>query len=230
GWEEDEPIVGTLLAIRDAVISIATWITDTAIPAVVDFGQWLWSIRGWLMPIAGAVLGIVAAWKTYQTVMAVVRGVTLAFTAVQTALNVVLAMNPSGLIVLALVGLAAAFVTAWHRSETFRNIVTGVWESIKSAAVAVWDWLKGAVDWLKGAFGWLKGAFASVASLLSERGDEISGVWLASKDGIAAAWNWIDTNGFGRIKAGIQFVSDVSAVHTELMCRGWEVVREKLGK
>ena len=223
GWEEDEPIVGTLLAIRDAVISIATWITDTAIPAVVDFGQWLWSIRGWLMPIAGAVLGIVAAWKTYQTVMAVVRGVTLAFTAVQTALNVVLAMNPIGLIVLALVGLAAAFVTAWHRSETFRNVVTGAWEAIKSAAVAVWDWLKGAFDWLKDAF-------ASVADWFSDRGDEISGVWRAIKDGIAAAWNWIDTNVFGPIKAGIQFVSDVWAVHTELMRRGWEVVREKLGK
>src|SRR5690606_2901888 len=126
-------------------------------------------------------------WKTYQTIMAVVRGVTVAFTAVQTALNVVLAMNPIGLIVLALVGLAAAFVTAWHRSETFRNVVTGAWEAIKSAAVAVWDWLKGAFDWLKDAF-------ASVADWFSDRGDEISGVWRAIKDGIAAAWNWIDTN------------------------------------
>src|SRR5690606_35230551 len=221
GWEEDEPIVGTLLAIRDAVMSIGTWITDTAIPAVVDFGQWLWSIRGWLLPIAGAVLGIVAAWKTYQTIMAVVRGVTVAFTAVQTALNVVMAMNPIGLIVLALVGLAAAFVVAWHRSETFRNIVTGAWEAIKSAGVAVWDWLKGAFDWLKDAF-------ASVADWFSDRGDDIQYVWQLIQIALRKAWIWIQVNVFTPIRKGIALVKMGFDAAKDGIGAAWDAIKSWL--
>src|SRR5690606_11976734 len=160
-------------------------------------------------------------WKTYQTIMAVVRGVTVAFTAVQTALNVVMAMNPIGLIVLALVGLAAAFVVAWHRSETFRNIVTGAWEAIKSAGVAVWDWLKGAFDWLKDAF-------ASVADWFSDRGDDIQYVWQLIQIALRKAWIWIQVNVFTPIRQGVALVKMGFDAAKDGIGAAWDAIKSWL--
>ncbi len=50
----------------------------------------------------------------------------------QGALNVVMAANPIGLVVIAIGGLAAAFVTLWNKCDWFREKVTGFWENIKS--------------------------------------------------------------------------------------------------
>ena len=43
---------------------------------------------------------------------------------------------------LAIAALAAGFVMAYRKSETFRNIVTGALNAVKGAAVFVWNWLK----------------------------------------------------------------------------------------
>lgn len=221
GWEEDAPIVGTLLTIRDVIGSIAEWITGTAIPAIADFGKWLVSVRGWLIPLAGAVLGVAAAWKTYQITMTIVQGVTKAYTAVQAALNAVMAMNPIGLIVLALVGLAAAFTVAWHRSETFREVVTAAWEGIKNAASSAWDWLKG-------AFEWIKDGIASVGDWFSDRGAQIAAAWDAVRAGLAAGWAWIDTNVLAPIRAALKVVSDVFTVTAAIIGIGWDMARVAL--
>jgi hypothetical protein len=57
---------------------------------------------------------------------------------VQRALNVVMAMNPIGIVVLALAGLALGLYTAYKRSETFRNIVNTAWGVIKTAVYNAW--------------------------------------------------------------------------------------------
>ena len=50
--------------------------------------------------------------------------------------------NPIGLIIIALIALAAIFVILWKKSETFRNIMTAAWNGIKTAALAVFNFLK----------------------------------------------------------------------------------------
>ena len=69
-----------------------------------------------------------------------VKIATTIYTAAQWALNAALNANPIGLVVLALVALGAGLALAWNKSETFRSIVTGVWEGIKTAASAVASW------------------------------------------------------------------------------------------
>jgi tape measure domain-containing protein len=125
-----------------ALRQFGSFLTGTAVPALVAFGGWLIGIRGWLIPIGAGVLAIVVALRVYAGVMAVVRAATAAWAAVQAVLNVVLTANPIGLVVLALVGLAAAVMVAWQRSETFRNIVTGAFNAVKGAAGAVLGWLR----------------------------------------------------------------------------------------
>ncbi|MDH2424732.1 NlpC/P60 family protein [Sphaerisporangium sp. TRM90804] len=69
---------------------------------------------------------------------AIVRAATVAWTAVQWLLNAALNANPIGLIVIAITALVAALIYAWNNSETFRTVVTSVWEAIKTAISAAW--------------------------------------------------------------------------------------------
>lgn len=62
-----------------------------------------------------------------------VNGVLMAMRAAMAVLNVTLLANPIVLVVAALVGLGVAFTVAYKNSETFRDIVNGVWESMKTA-------------------------------------------------------------------------------------------------
>jgi hypothetical protein len=80
-------------------------------------------IIGWLPPetlefIAGALLGIKLA--------------TLGWAGAQALLNLAMAANPVGLIIMGLVLLGAALVTAWQKSQTFREIVTIAFTGLSS--------------------------------------------------------------------------------------------------
>lgn len=59
----------------------------------------------------------------------------------QAALNLVMSANPILLIVLALAALAAGLFIAYQKSETFRNIVNGVFNSIMAVVQPVLAWL-----------------------------------------------------------------------------------------
>lgn len=90
----------------------------------------------------------------------VVKAATIAWTAVQQVLNVVLTANPIGLIITAIGALVAAVVYAYNNCESFRKIVDKVWEAIKPLATAIMDGLAKAFEWLvekcKEAWEWLK--------------------------------------------------------------------------
>ena len=211
GLEEDSGVVDFLFRLRDAALSFGDILTNSVIPGIQGVVQWLKENQAWLVPVAAGILAIVGAWKLYQTWLLIVAGVTKAYAAVQAALNAVMAMNPIGLIVLAIIGLAAAFVVAYKRSETFRNIVNSAWASIKDAAGAVADWfmthvwpvMKAVWDGISAGAIWLyqnailpawNGIKAAVAAtvdwLVNTAWPFMQMVW----DGIAAAavWLWQD--------------------------------------
>lgn len=89
---------------------------------------------------AVGILAIVAALQAYSLYVTIVSGVTKAWAAIQAALNIVMAMNPIALIILAIVGLVAAIAYAWTHFAGFRNVVISVWNGIKAAALAVVSW------------------------------------------------------------------------------------------
>ncbi|MFF3330009.1 transglycosylase SLT domain-containing protein [Streptomyces sp. NPDC002888] len=77
--------------------------------------------------------------------------------------NLAMASNPIGLVVLALVALAVALKYAWDHSETFRDIVKGTWDVVSTSVswawttiiqpmlIALWEGLK----WVGDKFSWL---------------------------------------------------------------------------
>ena len=80
-------------------------------------------------------------------------------------------MNPIGIVVMALVALGAGLVLAWNKSETFRSIVTGAWEGIKSAVSSVWGFMRDVV--------WpgLKGFVENLVGKFQDFKAKISGAW-----------------------------------------------------
>ena len=101
----------------------------------------------------GAALATAAAQK-------IVSAATTAWTAVQKVLNLVLTMNPIGLIITAIGALVTALIAAYNNCEGFRQIVDKVWEAIKPLANAIMNGLAKAFEWLvekcKEAWEWLK--------------------------------------------------------------------------
>lgn len=101
----------------------------------------------------GAALATAAAQK-------IVSAATTAWTAVQKVLNMVLTMNPIGLVITAIGALVTALIAAYNNCEGFREIVDKVWEAIKPLANAIMNGLAKAFEWLvekcKEAWAWLK--------------------------------------------------------------------------
>lgn len=120
-----------------------------------------------------------------------------AYTATQAALNIVMALNPIGLVVLAIVALVAILVIAYKKSATFRGAVQAVWNTIRSAWGAIPGFVSGIVNKVGAFFTGLKtktlGVFSSAGGWLKSAG---SNLVQGFKDGIAGAWGrftgWIE--------------------------------------
>ena len=96
------------------------------------------------LPTVGVVVaGVTAAFLSFKVAaLGGIPGVAAAAAAALKTLFAVLAANPVGLVILAITGLVAAFMTLWKRSESFRNFWKKLWETIKSTALKAADALK----------------------------------------------------------------------------------------
>ncbi|WP_030585725.1 phage tail tape measure protein [Streptomyces anulatus] len=91
----------------------------------------------------GITMGVIGA---YSIAIRTAAAVTRAWTLVQVGFNAVMALNPVTLIIIGIVALGAAIVVAYKKSETFRNIVQGVWSAIQTGWAALWAFLKPGID------------------------------------------------------------------------------------
>jgi len=149
----------------------------------------------------GAVVGAIATWNAITKIAA----------AVQTALNIVLSANPIGLIILAIVGLAAAFVVAYKKSETFRNVVRRIGAFFKDGFIGAINLVKGAIDKAQAAVSAITNAFSRMIAKIKSVASSIKGTLKNAFSGLASIgtnivkgiWNGI-SNGLGWIKGKIK--------------------------
>lgn len=94
-------------------------------------------------------------------------------TAAQWLWNAALSANPIGIVVLAIAALVAGLIWAWNNSETFRNIVLGVWNAVKAGISAAVDWIRGAISWFANLPGMIGGWFSSMASAAIGKAGEL---------------------------------------------------------
>ena len=131
----------------------------------------------------GVVNALVMAYTAYRTVA-------MAASIATWAMNSALLANPIGAVIAGLVALVAGIVLAYQKSETFRNIVQGAWDAIRTAVSFTWNSvLRPAIDWIVGAFGWvgekavwlweagIKPAFDGIRAAIGWVGDKASWLW-----------------------------------------------------
>ncbi|MEI2338894.1 hypothetical protein FA002_02135 [Priestia megaterium] len=103
------------------------------------------AIKAWnlIQKASVAIMGISrAAMIAYTLAGGGLQGILAVATVAQNALNLSMMANPIGLIIAAIVGLGAAFVVAYKKSDTFRNFIDKLFSAIKVGASAVLNFLK----------------------------------------------------------------------------------------
>lgn len=128
---------------------------DGAVNMARSFGDMASGVTGLVMPAIQALagkLGFMTAATATQT--AATEGAAVA----QGGLNAALLANPIGLIIAGLVALGVAFFVLWKKSETFRDIVRGAFDTVKGSAEGVWNFIKGFADKVWGVAGAIKDA------------------------------------------------------------------------
>jgi hypothetical protein len=151
-----------------AATTFATFATSTLIPAFSGIIDFVTKNSDVILPLVGIVGTLVAGIKVW--------------TIAQAALNIVLALNPIGLVVIAIAALVAGIVIAYQRSETFRNIVTAAWNGIKAAALGVVNWFKNTawpvikwvIDAVVGYYKFLWTTFSNVVKWILDKGATLS--------------------------------------------------------
>lgn len=170
-----------------------------------------------------AALGTYLAYTTIMTVMTkgwqALTIVTKAQAAAQAALNFVMSLNPIGLLIAAIVGLVAAFVVLWKKSEKFRNFWIGLWEKIKEVTSIAWEAIKG----------FFSAAWDKVKEIWGGISEFFSGLWESIKSIFSTIASWINENVFQPIieffQPVIDFFTTAWNIISELAKGCWELIK-----
>jgi tape measure domain-containing protein len=113
---------------------IAVTLGGALLTGLLKFSDWAKDHQEDVRKMAELVGLFWAAWKGYTIITKVILAIK--------GLQVFMASNPLGLLVLALAGVAAWFITTYQNSQDFRD-------KVNDAVTKVRDWVGGALTWLK---------------------------------------------------------------------------------
>lgn len=219
---------GGLAAFGQAVATIAAPLVTvgyTVLPQVIgavgqlvsglaELGGYLREHQGLVTALSAVVAGLVAGFIAYQAVayataaaQAIASAATGGWTVAFWALNSAIAANPIGAAVALVVALGAAFVIAWKKSETFRDIVTGTWNAIVTGVGAA---VKGLISF--GAW-WVDEYLAFFESILKGLGHIPKWLGGGAFDNAAAAIQGLRND----VAAGVDAINaEISRIQTDV--------------
>lgn len=157
--EAGTALLPIMAALADVLVIVAKWIGENTTLFVI--------IAGVIATIAAAVLAANAAITIYTTVTTIAGIVSAASWGA--------ALLPILLVIAAVIAVTAVVVILWHKSETFRNVVTGVWNAVKAAIGFVIDAVGDLIEWIGKIRvpGFIETAFYAI------------------KDAVNAVWDWV---------------------------------------
>jgi hypothetical protein len=200
-WEDAQAALGE--ALLPAMSTLAE-VLGTVAKLIKDNSTLFLVIVGVITAVAGAVLVLNAAMSVYTAVTAIAGAVSGAAW--------LAALWPILLVIAAVLLVVGAIVLLWKKSETFRNVVLGVWAAIKSAALAVASWLKSAwaavfaaiSAYVRAYAAVFRAVFAAIRVVASAVGNALKAVWRAVFAAVSAyvrAWRAVIVGIFNTVRA-----------------------------
>lgn len=170
-------------------------------------------VIGGIVAAASPVLIVIGKVVTaIGNILSIVPKLASAFGAVKTAfaaLSAVLAAHPIALVVAAVAGLIAIFVSLWQNCEGFRDFWSNLWSSMKESCITAFEGIKGAIS---DALENIKNFFSNAWSSMKDNTMQ----WLAdTKESISSTWENIKTS-------MTQALSDVK----QSVSQGWSDLKE----
>lgn len=147
-----------ITTVSKSVTKFSTNLVKSGVKAITSFGKGVLTLSKNIGKLSLAILkntGMIvknglqwtlskAKMVAYKTAQVAVTGATKAMSLAQEGLNLVLSMNPIGLVIIALTSLGAVFVVLYNKCEWFRNGVNQVWSGVKSTFMGFANFFKGA--------------------------------------------------------------------------------------
>ena len=187
------PAVKNIVSFLQGFIDVLNSMPDGVKETIVTIAL----IAAAIGPVLIIVGKVISAVGTIMTIIPKLAGVINAAKGVIAAFNAVCAANPYVLIIAAIIALVAAFIYLWNNCDEFRQFWIDLWNGIKDAAVAVWEFLK----------------------------EFFSSAWEVIKTTAETVWNAI-ASFFTNLWAGIQntFTTVVNAISTFLQT-AWTTIQ-----
>jgi len=113
---------------------------------------------GSLLNIIGLIIRLKDAAVLFSALSKAIKGAAAA----QWLLNGAFLANPITWIIIGIVALIAAFILLWNNCEGFRNFFIKLWEHIKAAAAAVWEWFLNLPSWFSNLWNSISSTASSV--------------------------------------------------------------------
>jgi hypothetical protein len=152
-----ESFKGFIDYVRRSLPALST-IFRNLVQIVVNLGEAFAPLSGISLQVVAGFTGILAALppEVLRVLVQAFVGLRIAMAVlipVQRALNLVMMMNPIGLVVIAIAALVAGLIVAYKRSETFRRVVQTVWAGVQQAVSTAWTrYIRPALQGLGGLF------------------------------------------------------------------------------
>lgn len=172
-------IESAFMALWGALSRVGQVVASVVVPPLKAMFQFFSENQAIAATLIGALAGLYVGLKALMFINTV--------TAAVQALNLAMLTNPFVLVAAAIVAVGIALVALWKNSETFRTIVTGAWNGVKTVVGVFVDFFKGPVV---AAFDIVSGVVKTIASLL--RGD-FSGAWEGIKQVVGGVVSAIRT-------------------------------------
>lgn len=209
-----------------AASTVATWAHETAVKVldsslVKNTIELFKNIAAWVSQTAQVAASTVATWAQHAA-QGALNIITQIGTALQSALNLVMSINPFALVIAAIVALVAAFAVLWNKCDGFREFWINLFDKIKTAAVSAFemfterfqsiiDFVRNTVENIKTVFGgiveFVKGVFTGNWKRAFEGlKDIVSGVFSQMKNCIKTPINYI-IDGVNMLIKGLNKIS-----------------------
>lgn len=203
---------------------------DKVIPALTEVVDWLSENRDIVLAVGAAIGSYVAVVATFTLVTKTITAVTKGWAIAQGILNAVMAMNPIGLVVLAIVALVGAFIIAYRRSDKFREIVDAVFGGLKKFGGWVASTFVGFIHKAAAAFHWITDKAGDVLGWLRSNWKTALFVLLTGPFGLAVIlirkhWDKITEKAAGAKSFIVDKFNSLVGFMTGLPSRMWDATK-----